>query len=64
MNSKPSAQSTGYLDDATLDRYVAEIWCGLHAKDGFTMLTPRVTEVGRHGHLVAPPPPPPPPTGR
>jgi hypothetical protein len=64
MNSKPSVQSTGYLDDATLDRYVAEIWCGLHAKDGSTMLTPRVTEVGRHGHLVAPPPPPPPPAGR
>jgi hypothetical protein len=64
MNSKPSAQSTGYLDDATLDRYVAEIWCGLRAKDGFTMLTPRVTEVGRHGHLVAPPPPPPPTAGR
>jgi len=60
MNSKPSAQSTGYLDDATLDRYVAEIWCGLREKDGYTMLTPRVTEVGRHGHLVAPPPPPPP----
>ena len=60
MNSKPSAQSTGYLDDATLDRYVAEIWCGLHAKDRFTMLTPRVTEVARHGRLVAPPPPPPP----
>jgi hypothetical protein len=60
MNSKPSAQSTGYLDDATLDRYVAEVWCGLQSKDGFTMLTPRVTEVGRHGHLVAPPPPRPP----
>jgi hypothetical protein len=60
MNSRPSAQNTGYLDDATVDRYVAEIWSGLHSKDGFTMLTPRVTEVGRHGHLVAPPPTPPP----
>ena len=60
MNFKPSAPSAGHLDDATVDRYVAEIWDGLHAKDGFTMLTPRVTEVGRHGHLVVPPPPPPP----
>lgn len=60
MHSKPSAHSAGYLDDATVDRYVAEIWGGLYTKDGFPMLTPRVTEVGRHGHLVAPPPPPPP----
>jgi len=28
------------------------------------MLTPHVTEVGRHGHLLVPPPPPPPPAGR
>jgi len=60
MNSKPSAHSAGHLDDATVDRYVAEIWSGLNTKDGLPMLTPRVTEVGRHGHLVAPPPPPPP----
>src|SRR5262245_8572342 len=41
MHSKPSALSTGHLDDATVDRYVTAIWCGLHEKDGSQMLTPR-----------------------